>query len=105
MDPRTKLAGIGCPTLSSLSIPAISHFEIITSNPTATTLINTSAFLGTNPMGHAMTAALALLVFITSTVFLVADLAFGWRLGVVNAMLHRLCCTKEGEDRPEVVIR
>src|SRR6202166_418424 len=30
---KTKLAGIGCPALSSLSIPAISHFEIITSRP------------------------------------------------------------------------
>ena len=51
-----------------------------------------------------LTVALALLVLITGTVFLVADLAFGWRLGVVNAMLHRLCCTKEGEDRLKVVI-
>jgi hypothetical protein len=39
---------------------------------------------------RSLTLALALLVFITGTVFLVADLAFGWRLGVVNAMLHRL---------------
>ena len=53
---------------------------------------------------RSLTLALALLVFITGTVFLVADLAFGWRLGVVNAMLHRLCCTKEGEDRLKVVI-
>ena len=49
-------------------------------------------------------ARTALLVFTTGTVFLLADLAFGWRLGVVNAMLHALCCTKEGEDRLKVVI-
>ena len=44
------------------------------------------------------------LVFATAAVFLFAELAFGRRLRVVYAMLHRFCCAKEGEDRLEVVI-
>jgi hypothetical protein len=48
--------------------------------------------------------ALALLVFDAAAVFLFAELTFGRRLRVVHAMLHRFCCTKEGEDRLEVVI-
>src|ERR1700743_2561287 len=47
---------------------------------------------------------LALLVFSAATVFLLADLAFARRLGVVNAMLHGLGCAKEGEDRFQVAI-
>ena len=48
--------------------------------------------------------AVAPLVFITSTVLQVAKLAFGHRFRVVDAMLHRLRCTKEGKDRLEVVV-
>jgi len=47
---------------------------------------------------------IALLVFATAAVFLFAELAFGRRLRVVYAMLHRFCCAKKGEDRLEVVI-
>jgi hypothetical protein len=71
LDPSWTLisgAGIGCPALSSLSIPAISHFwKSSRQDPTATViarsrrysgfpttgslppLINTSAFIATNP--------------------------------------------------------
>ena len=44
------------------------------------------------------------LVFATAAVLLFAELAFGRRLRVVYAMLHRFCCAKKGEDRLEVVI-
>src|SRR6202140_3701955 len=54
-----KLAGIGCPALSSLSIPAISHFRKSSrQDPTATPLINARAFVGTNPTDDSITSGL-----------------------------------------------
>jgi hypothetical protein len=44
------------------------------------------------------------LVFITVTVFLLAQFAFGGRLRVVYAVLHRFHRMKESEDRLEVVV-
>ena len=56
------------------------------------------------PLCKVKLLVIALLVFATAAVFLFAELAFGRRLRVVYAMLHRFCCAKKGEDRLEVVI-
>jgi hypothetical protein len=57
-----------------------------------------------DPSPGFLALAVAILVFAAATVFLFAELAFGRRLRVVYAMLHRFCCPKEGKDRLEVVI-